>query len=152
MRGFTLIELILAIVIIGVLAAVAVPQFRGLSDNAKISSELSTAASVQAALDACHGEWIVNECDFVCGIDISSVTDLNPQGYPLALGDKLQRILKGGGTTKFVRTSGSDGDAIQQYEGPASDSTKGVSKCKPDKPCKTRYWEYNATGGTFSLK
>ncbi|RUM64395.1 MAG: prepilin-type cleavage/methylation domain-containing protein, partial [Sulfurimonas sp.] len=48
-RAFTLIELIFAIVIIGVLTSVAIPKFSGLNDNAKISAELSTAASVQVA-------------------------------------------------------------------------------------------------------
>lgn len=148
-KAFTLIELIFTIVIIGVLAAVAVPKFAGLSDNAKVSAELSTAASVQVALDACHGEWIINEGDFTCGGDIASA-DLNDEGYPDkdSLGSTnskaLDKILKNAGGVGWSKSG-------TKYYGPASDSTKGASNCTDNKPCIDRYWEYDEDKGTFTL-
>jgi len=143
-KAFTLIELIFAIVIIGVLAAVAVPQFSGLSDNSKIASELSTAASVQAALDACHGEWIINEGSFTCGANIDS-SSLNANGYPTDLGSPLGNILKNGSAVDWTVSGG-------KYYGPASKKSGGTTKCKTNKPCIGKYWDYNATNGTFMLK
>ena len=146
-KAFTLIELIFVILILGVLTAVAVPKFSGLTDNAKISAELSTAASVQVALDSCHGEWIINEGTFTCGGSISS-SDLNTNGYPDNLGESnskpLNKILKNADTIKWKLTD-------SKYYGPASDPDKGTSNCKEGKPCKGKYWEYNTTSGIFSL-
>ena len=147
--AFTLIELIFAIVIIGVLAAVAVPKFSGLSGNSKIASELSTAASVQAALDACHGEWIINEGSFTCGSSIAS-TDLNTNGYPDSLGSSntspLDKILKNGSSVDWTKSGNS-------YYGPASKTSGGgATNCKTNKPCVSKHWEYDSTNGTFSLK
>jgi prepilin-type N-terminal cleavage/methylation domain-containing protein len=148
-KAFTLVELIFVILIIGVLSAIAVPKFSGLTDNAKISAELSTAASVQVALDSCHGEWIINEGSFTCGGSISS-DNLNSDGYPTDLGDSdtspLNKILKDADTIKWSK------DNSDHYYGPASDSNKGTSNCKAGKPCIGKYWEYNSTSGTFSLQ
>jgi prepilin-type N-terminal cleavage/methylation domain-containing protein len=147
-KAFTLIELIFVILILGVLTAVAVPKFSGLSDNAKISAELSTVSSVQVALDSCHGEWIINEGNFTCGGSISS-SDLNANGYPTTLGDSdttpLNKILKDANGIKWSK------DSSDYYYGPASDPNKGSSNCKADKPCKGKHWEYDSTLGTFSL-
>ena len=146
-KAFTLIELIFVILILGVLTAVAVPKFSGLTDNAKISAELSTVASVQVALDSCHGEWIINEGSFTCGGSINS-DDLNSDGYPTDLGDSdaspLNKILKDANTIKWKLDS-------SKYYGPASDPDKGTSNCKVGKPCIGKYWEYDANLGTFSL-
>ena len=50
-NGFTLIELVVVIVILGILAAVAIPKFVNLSDDAELASMQGMQATLRSARD-----------------------------------------------------------------------------------------------------
>ena len=162
-RAFTLIELIFVIVIIGVLAAVAVPKFAGLSSNAKISSEMATAATVQSALDDIHSTWITSEGEFTWGnnqkVNCSDGDSSNDgefdcdSGYPRNLGNcsggnPFEYLLKNPDTLKAKWSCSDNSD----YRGPASNPNSGVSNNDDTKPDSNDRWDYNNSVGSFTLQ
>ncbi|MBO8128748.1 MAG: prepilin-type N-terminal cleavage/methylation domain-containing protein [Peptococcaceae bacterium] len=55
-KGFTLIELMVVVIILGILAAIAVPRFIGQTDTAKQKAALAELASIKTAIEIYYAE------------------------------------------------------------------------------------------------
>lgn len=81
-KGFTLIELMIVIALIGILAAIALPAYQTYTKKAKFTEVVLAASSVRSNIDICFQDkdnYSLNNCDSFSkiGIDASVATALN---------------------------------------------------------------------------
>ncbi|WP_025270325.1 prepilin-type N-terminal cleavage/methylation domain-containing protein [Hippea sp. KM1] len=101
-EGFTLIELIIVIVIIGILAAFAIPKFANLTGESKKAVIEGVAGSIRSAANIVHAKWLAQGGgDTVTMADGDNVT-VGSNGYPTADSSGISKAINLDGADKIV--------------------------------------------------
>ncbi len=117
--GFTLIELVVVITILGILAAFAVPRFASLEGQARLAATQALAGSVRSGAALSHALWLAQGDPTSTSVTMEGQAITMANGYPNAAsiqGTLSDTQLPGftvtvGATTTFSKAS-SSGTAI----------------------------------------
>ena len=83
-KGFTLIELMIVVAIIGILAAIAIPQYQNYIAKSQVSRAMGEISSVKTSVETCLNEGKTAEKACALGI-----TDSNIQATTVNLGAQV---------------------------------------------------------------
>lgn len=80
-KGFTLMELVLVIVLLGIITAIALPRFSNIKEDAEKATAVSMARAFEAAINLAHYQWRTNDEPATVTVEGKSIT-MNSSGWP----------------------------------------------------------------------